>query len=60
METRVGTGSIGGGIFDLTEQVEADPIVLASHRPGMRDWLIGANASHFVRHAFCSVLGVRE
>ena len=60
LDTRVGTGSIGGGIIDLAEQVEADLIVLASHRPEMRDWLIGANASRVVRHARCSVLVVRE
>ena len=60
VETRVGTGSIGGGILGLAEQVEADLIVLASHRPEMRDWLIGANASRVVRHAGCSVLVVRE
>ncbi|MDT9599292.1 universal stress protein [Sphingosinicella rhizophila] len=60
LETRVGTGSIGGGILDLAQQVEADLIVLASRRPEMRDWLIGANASRVVRHARCSVLVVRE
>lgn len=60
METRVGTGNISGGILDVAEQVEADMIVLASHRPEMRDWLIGANASRVVRHARCSVLVVRE
>lgn len=60
VETSVGTGSIGGGILNLAEQFEADLIVLASHRPEMRDWLIGANASRVVRHARCSVLVVRE
>lgn len=60
MEARVGTGNISGGIIDIAEQVEADLIILASHRPEMRDWLIGANASRVVRHARCSVLVVRE
>ena len=60
METKVATGSIGGGILKLAEILEADLIVLASHRPEMRDWLIGANASRVVRHARCSVLVVRE
>ena len=53
-------GGIGGGILHLAEQLEADLIVLASHRPEMRDWLIGANAARVVRHARCSVLVVRE
>lgn len=60
METKVVTGTIGGGILDLADQVEADLIVLASHRPAMKDWLIGANASRVVRHSRCSVLVVRN
>lgn len=57
---RVGTGSIDSGIVDLARDVGADLIVLASHRPGAADYLIGANAVHVVRHAPCSVLVVRE
>lgn len=60
LETLVGTGSIYGGILDVAGQVEADLIVLSSHRPDMRDWLIGANASRVVRHARCSVMVVRD
>ena len=60
VETRVGTGDLRGGILGMAEEIEADLIVLASHRPEMRDWLIGANASRVVRHANCSVLVVRE
>lgn len=57
---RVGSGAIGGGILDLARDIGADLIVLASHRPGAKDYLIGANAVHVVRHAPCSVLVVRE
>lgn len=60
MEVQVGLGGICGGILDIAEEVGADLIVLASHRPAMKDWLIGANASRVVRHARCSVLVVRE
>ena len=60
MDTHVGMGSIGGGILTIAEEVGADLIVLASHRPTMKDWLIGANASRVVRHARCSVFVVRE
>lgn len=56
----VATGSISGGILAVAEDVSADLIVLASHRPAMKDWLIGANASRVVRHAPCSVFVVRE
>lgn len=58
--TKVGTGSICGGILGLAEEVGADLIVLASHRPAMKDWLIGANASRVARHSRCSVLVVRD
>lgn len=60
MDVRVGSGSIGSGILDLAAELGVDLIVLASHRPAMKDWLIGANASRIVRHAPCSVLIVRE
>ena len=60
MKTQVGMGNIYGGILAVAEDIEADLVVLASHRPEMKDWLIGANASKVVRHASCSVLVVRE
>ena len=53
-------GAVGAGIIELAMQVEADLIVLASHKPGVKDYLIGANALHVVRHAPCSVFVVRE
>jgi nucleotide-binding universal stress UspA family protein len=34
-------------------------IVMASHRPEMSDYLLGANAARVVRHAKISVLVVR-
>lgn len=60
MSVQVGSGNICGGILDIAEQLRVDLIVLASHRPAMKDWLIGANAARVVRHARCSVLVVRE
>jgi nucleotide-binding universal stress UspA family protein len=57
---RVRSGPPSSGIIELAGEAEADLIVLASHRPGLRDYLIGGNAAHVVRHAPCSVLVVRE
>ena len=57
---QVGTGNIASGILSIAEKIDADLIVLSSHRPEMRDWLLGANASRVVRHASCSVLVVRD
>jgi universal stress protein F len=59
MAPEVGIGSIWGGILDSAERVGADLIVLASHKPGIKDYLLGANASRVVRSAPCSVLVVR-
>lgn len=57
---QVGSGNIWRGIVQIADEAEADLIVLASHRPGMKDYLIGANAVHVVRHAPCSVLVIRD
>lgn len=56
----VGSGNVWREIVQIAGEAEADLIVLASHRPGMKDYLIGANAVHVVRHAPCSVLVVRD
>ncbi|MGZ8345790.1 MAG: universal stress protein [Allosphingosinicella sp.] len=56
----VGSGHIGPGILDLAREAEADLVIVASHRPGLRDYLMGGNAAHVVKHAPCSVLVLRE
>jgi nucleotide-binding universal stress UspA family protein len=58
-ECHVETGSIYAGILAVAKRIDADLIVLASHRPAMKDYLLGANASRIVRHAPCSVFVVR-
>jgi nucleotide-binding universal stress UspA family protein len=47
-------------ILRVAEEVAADLIVAGSHRPAMRNYLLGTNASRAVRHARCSVLVARE
>lgn len=56
----VESGSVYGGILAAAERIGADLVVLSSHRPQMKDYLLGANASRVVRHARCSVFVVRE
>ncbi len=56
----VKSGTVYAGIIEAGETFEADLIVLSSHRPEMKDYLLGANASRVVRHAKCSVLVVRD
>ena len=55
----VASGSIWRGIVEIAARASADLIVLASHRPAMKDYLLGANAVSVVRHASCSVMVVR-
>lgn len=55
----VGQGNIHRGILAAAEKAAADLIVMASHKPAIRDYLLGAHAAHVVRHAPCSVMVVR-
>ncbi|AXT34474.1 universal stress protein [Phaeobacter sp. LSS9] len=56
----VAEGSIYDQILNISERVESDLIVMASHRPELSDYLLGPNAARVVRHAKCSVMVVRE
>jgi nucleotide-binding universal stress UspA family protein len=56
----VETGGVYHGVLAVADRIEADLIVLSSHRPEMKDYLLGANASRVVRHARCSVFVVRD
>jgi nucleotide-binding universal stress UspA family protein len=56
----VGHGTIYQEILRVAREVGVDLIVLASHRPELRDYLLGPNAARVVRHAEASVLVVRE
>lgn len=53
-------GRIHKEILHIAKKVDADLIVMASHHPELKSYLIGANAAHVVRHADCSVLVVRN
>ncbi len=56
----VGEGTIYEVILQMADKVGADLIVLDSHRPQLKDYLLGPNAARVVRHATCSVLLVRD
>lgn len=55
----VAYGTIYEEILSTAKTLGADLIVMASHRPELKDYLLGPNASRVVRHANCSVLVVR-
>lgn len=57
--TDVACGPIGPQIVARARHHAIDLVVMASHRPEMRDYLIGPNAAYVARHAGCSVLVLR-
>ncbi len=58
-ETVVRIGHPYQTILDEAEKRDAELIVIASHKPGLQDYLLGSTAAKVVRHAKCSVLVVR-
>jgi len=53
-------GGIYHEVLEEAKAVNADLIVMSSHRPAMRTYFLGSNAGHVVRYAKCSVLVVRN
>jgi nucleotide-binding universal stress UspA family protein len=51
--------SVHRNIRKAAADLDCDLIVMNSHRPDLRDYLIGSNAAQVVRHATCSVMVVR-
>ncbi len=62
VETRhsVGYGTVYEEILRIAKETECDLIVIAAHRPELKDFLLGPNAARVVRHAKCSVMVVRD
>jgi nucleotide-binding universal stress UspA family protein len=56
----VSQGTVYQEIIDAAEKIGADLVIMASHRPELKDYLLGPNAARVVRHANCSVLVVRD
>ena len=56
----IAEGKIYQEILKAAAAIEADLIVMASHHPELKDYLLGPNAARVTRHADCSVLVVRE
>lgn len=56
----IGHGSIAREVVRIARDQNVDLIVLAAHRPEMKDYLLGTHAAAIVRHAPCSVFVVRD
>jgi universal stress protein G len=52
-------GGVYHEILEEAKTIGVDLIVMSSHSPGVRTYVLGSNASHVVRYARCSVLVVR-
>lgn len=55
----VATGKVYQEVLHAAEVAGSDLIVIGSHRPSARDYLLGTNAAKVVRHAGISVYVVR-
>jgi universal stress protein F len=55
-EIVLGQGNAANSIIAEVERLGCDAIVIGSHRPDYRDYLIGSTAARVVRHAPCTVV----
>lgn len=58
-QVHVRQGTIYSEIVNLAKDIGVDLIVMGSHRPELKDFLLGPNAARVVRHAECPVLVIR-
>jgi len=56
----IAEGTIYERIIHCAGKTDADIIIMAAHRPELKDYLLGPNSARVVRHAECSVLVVRD
>jgi len=52
-------GTVYEQVVETAKELEADLIVMAAHRPSLKDYLMGPNTARVARHAACSVQIVR-
>jgi universal stress protein F len=60
ISSTVRQGSIYHEVLEEAKAINADLIIMSSHRPAMRTYFLGSDAGHVVRYAPCSVLVVRD
>lgn len=56
----VAHGTIYDEIMKTADKLSCDTIVMAAHRPELKDYLLGPNAARVVRHAKQSVFVIRS
>ena len=55
----VATGPAYDEILKVAENAGTDLIVIGAHKPDMKDFLLGPNATRIINHSECSVYVVR-
>ena len=55
----IAQGTIYEEIIRAGDEISADLVIVAAHRPSLQDYLLGPNATRVVRHFKRSVLVVR-
>lgn len=60
VQRHVAHGTIYEEILAVADKLGCDLIVMLSHRPELKDYLLGPNAARVMRHAKQSVFIVRE
>ena len=60
VKTHVAHGTIYEEVLSAADKLQCDLIVMASHRPELKDYLLGPNAARVMRHAKQSVFIVRD
>ena len=58
--THVAHGTIYEEVLGAADKLSCDLIVMTSHRPELKDYLLGPNAARVMRHAKQSVFIVRD
>jgi universal stress protein F len=58
-DAEIHSGTAANGILSTAKAMDADLIIIRSHKPGLQDYLIGSTAGRVVRHAQCAVLVLR-
>ena len=59
VHTVIREGQPSASILGAAQEIGADLIMIASHKPGLSDYFIGSTAARIVRHAPVSVLVTR-
>src|SRR5262245_44931314 len=60
LQLHVRTGGICHEILQMAREIKASEIVLSSHGPVLKDYVVGSNAGHIALHAPCSVFIIRS